>query len=107
VLDSIALVNDEFRTGRALVDPNGLVAHDAPLVVWKEDKHGVEMSEAFHSDIMAAFRYAHHVAYHYQAEAPKNEEETDEERHIRQYLEMRAIREDPHNPYRGGNSTYD
>jgi hypothetical protein len=107
LLDSISLVNDEFRTGRAKVDPKGLVAHDAPLVVWREGKHEVEVSEAFHSDIMAAFRYAHHVAYHYQAEAPRNEVESDEERHIRQHMEMMERRADPFNPYRGGSNYYD
>lgn len=107
LLDSIALVNDEFRMGRLLVDPNGLIAHDAGLVVWKPGKHEAEVSKTFHSDVTEALRYAHHVAYHYQAEAPKDEGESDEERRIRQYMEMRAIREDPHNPYRGGNSCYD
>lgn len=106
VLDSIALVNDEFRTSRLLVDPDGLIAHDAGLVVWVEGKHNVEISETFHSDIMAALRYAHSCCYHYQAEAPA-QPETEEDRHVRQYLEMKAVREDPHNPYRGGNSCYD
>jgi len=106
VLDSIGLVNDEFRTGRLLVDPNGLIANDAALCVWKPNKHGVEMSDTFHSDIMAALRYAHSCVYHYQAEAPP-EEETDEERYIRQWEERQAVRNDPYNPYRGGNSSYD
>ena len=106
VLDSIALVNDELRTGRMLVDPNGLIAHDANLVVWKPDKHETEESDAFHSDIMAALRYAHSCAYHYQAKAPAPPE-TDEDRRVRQWLERKAVREDPHNPYRGGNSSYD
>jgi hypothetical protein len=106
VLDSIALMNDELRTGRMLVDPNGLIAHDANLVVWKEGKHDVEMSETFHSDIMAAARYAHSCAYHYQASV-SSPPESDEERHVRQWLERKAIRDDPHNPYRGGNSSYD
>ena len=106
VLDSIALVNDEFRTGRLLVDPNGLIAHDAGLVVWVDGKHHVEISETFHSDIMAALRYAHSCCYHYQAEAPPPPE-TDDERHIRQWLERKAVRDDPSNPYRGGGSCYD
>jgi hypothetical protein len=105
VLDSISLVNDELRTGRMLFAPNGLLAHDANLVVWKNGKHGVEVSETFHSDVMAALRYAHSCAYHYQAEAP-TPEETDEDRHVRQWLERKAVRDDPHNPYRGGNSCY-
>ena len=106
LLDSIALLNDELRTGRLLLDPHGLCAHDANLVVWKPNKHEVEVSETFHSDVMAALRYAHSCAYHYQAEAPAPEE-TDEDRHVRQWLERKAIRDDPHNPYRGGNSCYD
>ena len=27
--------------------------------------------------------------------------------HIRQWLERKAVRDDMHNPYRGGNSSYD
>ena len=106
LLASIALVNDELRTGRLLVDPNGLIAHDANLVVWKPNKHETEISETFHSDVMAALRYAHSCAYHYQAEAP-SAPESDEDRRVRQWLERKAIREDPCNPYRGGNSCYD
>jgi hypothetical protein len=103
VLDSIALVNDDFRTGRAQVVKGGLVAHDAALVVWKHDKHEVEISETFHSDIMAAYRYAHSCAYHYLAEPEKAEEEaeeSDEDRHVRRWMERREIQQDPFNPYR-------
>ena len=106
LLDSIALVNDEFRSGRLLVDPNGLIAHDARLCVWKQGKHEQEMSDTFHSDVMAALRYAHSVAYHHQAEAPALEE-SDEDRRVRQWLDRRNAQNDPYNPYRGGMSTYD
>jgi hypothetical protein len=106
VLDSISLVNDELRSGRMLIDPNGILAHDLGLVVWTDGKHEVEMSDAFHSDLAAALRYAHSCAYHYQSEGPPPVE-TDDDRRIRQWLEARAVREDPSNPYRGGNSSYD
>jgi len=99
LLDSIALVNDEFRTGRLLVDPNGLIANDANLVVWKPEKHEVEVSESFHSDIMAALRYAQCCAYHHQAETPAAEE-SDQDRRIRQWMERKAVADDPYNPYR-------
>lgn len=103
VADSIALMNDDFRTGRFRVVPDGLIAHDAALVVWKPDKHGVEISETFHSDIMAAARYAHSCAYHYAAEPTPEErleEESDEDRRVRQWLHRREVEEDPYNPYR-------
>lgn len=103
VQDSIALMNDDFRTGRFRVLPDGLIAHDAALVVWKQDKHGVEISETFHSDIMAAARYAHSCAYHYLAEATPEQleaEESDEDRRVRQWLRRREIESDPWNPYR-------
>lgn len=103
VADSIALMNDDFRTGRFRVLPNGLIAHDASLVVWKPDKHGVEISETFHSDIMAAARYAHSCAYHYLAEPTQEqleEEESDEDRRVRQWLRRQEIEADPYSPYR-------
>lgn len=105
VADSIALMNDDFRTGRLLVDPKGLISHDASLVVWKSDKRGVEISNTFHSDIMAAARYAHSCAYHFMAEAPpKGDEDEDgestEDRRVRQWMERRAVEQDPYNPYR-------
>ena len=106
VADSIGLINDEFRTGRLLVNPRGLVAHDAGLCVWKEGKTGVEMSDSFHSDVMAALRYAHSVSYHHQAEAAEPEE-TDEDRRVRQWLDRRSAQDDPYNPYREGMSRYD
>ena len=101
VPDSIALVNDDLRTGRAKVKPGGLVAHDMGLCVWKEGKVGVEMSDSFHSDVMAAYRYAHSCAYHYLSEAPKaqTQEEEDEERRINAYLRQRQLLKDPMNPY--------
>jgi hypothetical protein len=103
VADSIAMMNDDFRTGRFLVKPDGLIAHDASLVVWKPDQHGVEISETFHSDIMAAARYAHSCAYHYLAEPTQEEaqaEESDEDRRVREWLRRREIEADPNNPYR-------
>jgi len=109
VLDSISLVNDEFRTGRLLVDPDGLVAHDALLVVWKPDKHEVEISDTFHSDVMAALRYAHSVAHHYESAAVPPEENDDErtdkasrlERFARQDEQRRLRERDPYGPYGG------
>lgn len=99
LLDSISLLNDEFRSGRLLVDHDGLVAHDANLVVWKEGKHEVEISESFHSDVMAACRYAHSCAYHYVSEAPAPEE-TDEDRWTREWRQRQDAINDPYSPYR-------
>ena len=103
VVDSIGMMNDDFRTGRLLVEPNGLIAHDAGLVVWKPDQHGVEISETFHSDIMAAARYAHSCSYHYLSQPTQEEiedQESDEDRRVRQWLRRREIEADPQNPYR-------
>jgi hypothetical protein len=80
VLMSVRLVNDELRTGRLLVDPEGLIAGDAKKVVWKEGKHGVEISEAFHSDVMPTLRYAQSVALNWTAkedDPPKTQDEID------------------------------
>lgn len=104
VPDSIALVNDELRTGRMLVDPNGLIAHDARLVVWKAGKHEVEISDTFHSDVMAALRYAHSVAYHYQSEGvvvydeDDNSREARNERFIKRWEHRRLVERDPYGP---------
>jgi hypothetical protein len=105
VLDSIALVNDELRTGRMLVDPNGLIAHDARLVVWKQGQHEVEISDTFHSDVMAALRYAHSVAYHHQSEAAAPEYDEDDNsreartaRFIRQWEHRQRVERDPYGP---------
>lgn len=99
VLDSIGLVNDEFRTGRLKVDPRGLIAHDAAMVIWKEGKHEVEVCDSFHSDIMDALRYAHSCAWHYHSEAPPPEE-SEYDRRTRELERAREIAEDPYNPYR-------
>jgi hypothetical protein len=58
---STRLLNDEFRSGRMKVNPFGLISRDAKICTKKE---------TYHSDIMAAARYAHHGAYHYLAKEP-------------------------------------
>lgn len=83
------LVNDEFRSGRARVHRNGHVARAAKMC--RKGKH--------EADVMAAYRYAHHGAYHYLSEAPPPPE-TDEDRRVRQWLERQAAIEDPYSPYR-------
>ena len=55
---STRLLNDEFRSGRARVNPLGLIARDAKICT---------KVETYHSDIMAAARYAHHGAYNFLA----------------------------------------
>lgn len=85
--DSIGLVNDELRTGRLRVSVDGPIADDFKLVVWKAGKHGQEVSEVYHSDILAALRYALHGAQHYRAKAPV--EETTDQRRMRAMQQRR------------------
>ena len=81
VADSIGLMNDELRTGRLKVAPKGIIANDFKLTTWKAGKRGVEISDSYHSDILAALRYAMHGAQHYRAKAPKPPETLDQKRH--------------------------
>jgi hypothetical protein len=85
LLDSIALVNDEGRTGRLKVPDKSICAHDFRKTVWKTGKHGVEISSTFHSDVLAALRYAVVAAQHYKGKAPKVE--SDDDRRIRIWKE--------------------
>ena len=71
LLESIALVNDELRTGRLFVDPKGPIAHDARLTTWAPGKLKQEVSDSYHSDILDAMRYAHHGAQHWRGKTPK------------------------------------
>ena len=83
LLASIALVNDEFRTGRLLVDPNGPIAHDAKLTTWADGKLKREVSDSFHSDILDAMRYAHHGAQNWRGKAPPAPKSLDQLRYER------------------------
>jgi hypothetical protein len=60
VPDSVALVNDDYRTGRLQIMPNGILAEESAKVAW--DAKRKKFSSAFHSDITEAARYAHHAA---------------------------------------------
>jgi len=93
---SMRLLNDEFRSGRFKAAPNGLIARDCKLCT-KKGK--------YHSDVMAAVRYAHHCASHFLGQGPPPPE-TDEERRIRQWLERKAAAEDPYGPYGGNHDVY-
>ena len=89
---SMRLFNDEFRSGRMKVDPFGLIARDCKLCT----KSGI-----YHSDVMAAARYAHHGAYNFLAKEPeenkyKNEtidEKLRRERRARRADEIRTLRD--------------
>lgn len=87
---SMRLLNDELRSGRLKVNPKGLIARDCRLCT----KNG-----KYHSDVMAALRYAQHCATNFMAKPPPPPE-TDDERRVRQWLERRAAMEDPYNPFR-------
>jgi hypothetical protein len=87
VVDSIALMNDDLRTGRMLWDPRGILVADAKLETWEPGQKKVKVSSAFHSDALPACRYAHSCAYHWTGKAPPKKEES-----YGEYLE-RNIRE--------------
>lgn len=90
LLVSIGLVNDDFRAGRLKVPPGSPVATDARLETWDQTSTKKEVDKGgYHSDIMAALRYAHEGARHYQAKAPKPEP-TREERRIAWEQKKRA-----------------
>lgn len=81
LLVSIGLVNDDFRAGRLKVPPGSPVATDARLETWDQASTKKEVDKGgYHSDIMAALRYAHEGARHYQAKAPKPEPTREEKR---------------------------
>jgi hypothetical protein len=96
VLDSIALVNDDLRTGRLRVEPGGAIEHDARLTTWAPGKIKQEVSSAYHSDILDALRYAHWGARHFRGVAPKPAPTFQEEREARWDAEERKDR----NPWR-------
>lgn len=81
---SMRLLNDELRSGRMRLDPFGLIARDCKLCT----KGGV-----YHSDIMAAARYAHHGAYNFlgkEADEAKRKGETPDEKLRRERRERRS-----------------
>lgn len=60
VKDSVALLNDEYRAGRAFIVSNDDLAIESRKVSWDESREKFDSS--FHSDITEAARYAHHAA---------------------------------------------
>lgn len=60
VRDSVALLNDDYRAGRAKVPAGTPLAEESQKVTWAANRR--EFSTAFHSDITEAWRYAHHAA---------------------------------------------
>jgi hypothetical protein len=82
---SLRLLQDEFRSGRFRVNPLGLIARDAKICT---------NPETYHSDIMAACRYAHHGAYHY-LNKPAPPPEDDDARRKRQWLQKQKMLKDP------------
>jgi len=83
---STRLLNDEFRSGRLKINPIGLIARDAKICT---------NPESYHSDIMAALRYAHHGAYNFLSKAPLSLVETDDQRRKRQWIQKQAKRANP------------
>lgn len=92
VATSTRLLNDEFRSGRARVNPLGLIARDAKICT---------KTETYHSDIMAAARYGHHGAYNFLAKADpvKQPENTDEAIRRRRREAWQRERENMRSPW--------
>lgn len=89
---SMRLLNDEFRSGRLKINPLGLIARDAKICT---------KSETYHSDIMAALRYAHHCTYSYLAKAEKPKEKNPDKEHAeRRRQAWREEQERNSNPWK-------
>jgi len=91
VADSIGLVNDDLRTGRMRFPRGGHCSNDALLVTWEEGALKKTVSDAYHSDIMDALRYAHHGATHYRGKAPPKEPTLQELREKKRLERLRRI----------------
>jgi hypothetical protein len=91
---STRLLNDEFRSGRARVNPLGLIARDAKICT---------KVETYHSDIMAAARYGHHGVYNYMAKADPapQPENTDEAIRRRRREQWQNEKQNLRNPWSG------
>jgi hypothetical protein len=96
VAESVAILNDDMRMGRLLVDPTGELAADMKRVVWELKNGKRTIGKKFHSDITEAFRYAHWASYAYLSKAPPKkpltEAELFEERLKRRHDEQRPRR---------------
>ena len=97
LLDSIGAVNDDFRTGRILLDPRGPIANDAKLTTWAPGKIKQEVSDAYHSDVLDAWRYAHWGARHFRGKASAPAKSLDERR-MERSAAKRRVETDPWNP---------
>lgn len=100
VEDSIALVNGDMRTGRILLDPQGPIVADMKLTTWeaaRNTKSKRVISDAYHSDILAAFRYAHSCAMHFTASVGNAQPiETEDQRLARLIYQRAQAEQDPY-----------
>lgn len=99
VADSVALYNDDMRTGRIRLNPDGQLAADSKKVVWKVTNGKREIGKKFHSDLTEAARYAHHGATHFMGKASPPALDPVEQRHRDRQARKRADA-DPYNPMR-------
>ncbi len=85
LIESIGIVNTDFRKGRIKLIRGGETAKDCGKVVWSFDAQNkrVPNQKGFHSDRMDSFRYAHHAARHFMAKPPKPPLTYQEERILR------------------------
>jgi hypothetical protein len=91
--EHIELLNDGLRTGRFRAKALSQFAEDAMLVQWDQDAkvRGVlREADGYHSDITDAVLYAYRAchAYHYQAPAPKLDEDQRMSEHHRRLAEQ-------------------
>lgn len=99
VADSVALYNDDMRTGRVKLDPDGRLAAECKRVVWKVTNGKREIGKKFHSDLTEAARYAHHGATHFMGKDPPAPLNELQKRHQQRQARRKAAA-DPYSPRR-------
>lgn len=62
---SMRLMNDDIRSRRMKVNPMGLLVRDMKLCTF---------TDSYHSDVMAAARYAHHCALNWRSQERQNQQ---------------------------------
>lgn len=93
VNDSVAIMNDDFRSGRLKLDPSGELARDCLRVVWKVTGAKREIGKQYHSDLTEAARYAHAGATHFRSKSPPPPPDVREIRLQRMIARERARRD--------------
>jgi hypothetical protein len=97
VMASVGLVNDDFRSGRLLLEQGSPLGNELMRVTRTLNPRTGRLEinkQGFHSDLSEALRYAHHAARHWASRPPKKEE-TIHDRRRRQEQDQRRREADP------------